>query len=163
MKATSSHFAQVLTGLVCLSTLLAFVSIFSKTAETQSAKPVTVVKIHVKPGHPARRFDPSYVFGAAIDGHEEGEVDEMLSRENVREMLTAGLKPISYRLRTELAGQAWHWNPRGKWSERNSGYWTSSHKPGSGGLSLSYGYRLPRRGNTFDQANRDDYSRLDDG
>src|SRR5689334_21149551 len=142
MKARSSYFAKVVTGLVCLINMLAHVSIFSITAETHAAKPVTVVKIHVKPGHPARWVDPSYVFGAAIDGHEEGEVDEMLSRENVREMLTAGLKPNSYRLRTELAGEAWHWNPRGKWSERNSGYWTSSHKPGSGGLSLSYGYRL---------------------
>ena len=162
MKLRSRQVRRVPIGLACF-TLLALPSLFSQTGQTQVPTQVTVVKIQVKPGHPVRRFDPSYAFGAAVDGHEKGEVDQMLSRENVSQMLTAGLKPISYRLRTELAGQVWHWNPKGSWSERNGGYWTSSGKPGSGDLRLSYGYRLPRRGNTFDQANRDDYSRLDDG
>lgn len=159
MKVRGRQVPRVFIGLACLSLFFAFASTFSKTVDTQ----ITVVKISFKPGHPAFRFDPSHAFGAAIDGHEKGEVDEMLSRENVSEMLTAGLKPISYRLRTELAGEAWHWNPKGHWTEGNSGYWTSNDKPDSNDLSLSYGYHLPRRGNTFDQANRDDYSRLDDG
>ena len=154
---------RVLTALTCLSTLIAFAPILSKPGETRSAAQIAVVKVHFRPGHPLHSFDPSRALGAAIDGHEKGEVDQMLSRENVREMLSAGLKPISYRLRTELAGEAWHWNPKGSWSERDSGYWTSNDKRGPSDLRLSYGYRLPRRGNTFDQANRDDYSRLDDG
>ena len=163
MELRQRQVRRVLTGLACVSTLLTLASTFSNPGETQSAKQITVVKIHFNPGHPVNRFDPSHALGAAIDGHERGEVDQMLSRENVREMLSAGLKPISYRLRTELAGEAWHWNPKGSWSEGSSGYWISNDKPRGSGASLSYGYRLPRRGNTFDQANRDDYSRLDDG
>src|SRR5690242_1531543 len=163
MKLKSSQVRQVLVGLAGLSTLIACASIFSQTIDTHPSQRVTVVRVHFKPHHPANQFDPSHVFGAAIDGHEKGELDQMLSPENVREMLTAGLKPISYRLRTELAGEAWHWNPNGSWTEANSGYWLSNDKPDSSELSVSYGYRLPRRGNTFDQANDDDYSRLDDG
>ena len=163
MKLRSRQVHQVLIAMAGLCTFIAFTSILAKSIGTHFSRPATVVKIFFKPGHPASQFDPSIAFGAAIDGHEKGELDRMLSRENVREMLSAGLKPISYRLRTELAGEAWHWNPKGSWSEANSGYWMSNDKPGSSGLSLSYGYRLPRRGNTFDQANNDDYSRLDDG
>ena len=163
MKLRSRQVHQVLIGLACLSTVIAFASIFPKTVGIHFSREDTVVKILFKPDHPASQFDPSIVFGAAIDGHEKGELDRMLSRENVSEMLSTGLKPISYRLRTELAGEAWHWNPKGSWTEANSGYWISNDKPGLNELSLSYGYRLPRRGNTFDQANDDDYSRLDDG
>ncbi|HWD38003.1 MAG TPA: hypothetical protein VG944_04090, partial [Fimbriimonas sp.] len=125
------------------------------------ARPVTV---SVDTKVTLNRFVPSVALGAGIDGHEQGEVAQMLSPLNVRAMRSAGLKPLTYRLRTELDGDAWHWNPEGSWSDpgRREGYWTSSdspHRP----ILLSYGYKLPRRGNTVDQGNNDGYSRIDDG
>src|SRR5438067_6807606 len=110
------------------------------------------------------RIVPSRALGAGIDGHAKGVNDLQLTPANIREMLSAGFKSLTYRLRTELAGDVWHWNPRGTWSEAQSkqGYWISEAKPGAP-ISLSYGYRLPRRGNTIDQANNAGYSRIDDG
>lgn len=138
--------------------------LFPSTQHAASAKLVNIL-VSFNPANPLNRFAPSYALGGAIDGHEKGEVDEMLSAENIKDMLTAGLKPLSYRLRTELAGEAWHWNSRGRWSEpgRKQGYWVSSAGLKKDAISVSYGYQLPRRGNTLDQANADGYSRADDG
>jgi hypothetical protein len=136
----------------------------ARAAEISSQSNIGTVTVLVDENHPANRFIPSQTLGAGIDGHEKGEVQKMLAPANVKEMLSAGLKPLTYRLRTELGVEAWHWNPKGRWSDaaRAQGYWTSDAESDAG-ITLSYGYRLPHRGNTIDQANDDGFSRIDDG
>ena len=126
-------------------------------------KPLVVSAI-VSVDHAVNRVIPTEALGAGVDGHEKGECTQMFTDKNINEMLSAGLGPLTYRLRTELGGEVWHWNPRGTWSDavHNCGYWTSDNSLGEP-IEVSYGYRLPRRGNTIDQANDDGYSRIADG
>lgn len=109
-------------------------------------------------------FIPAETFGVGIDGHEYGDNDRIFQPQNIKAMLSVGFKPVSYRLRTELGNEVWHWNPKGRWSDakHKQGYWISSTNAGSF-IRHSYGYRLPRRGNSMDQANNDGYSRITDG
>jgi hypothetical protein len=113
---------------------------------------------------PVAQFLPNQTFGAALDGHERGEIARIYTANNIRKMQSAGLRKVTYRLRTELGIEAWHWSERGTWSDnkQQQGYWTSSDTLGQQ-VVISHGYRLPRRGNSIDQAGSEGYSRLTDG
>jgi hypothetical protein len=113
---------------------------------------------------PVNSFVPDDAFGAALDGMGKGEVEQLYTPFNIERMRSAGLKRISYRIRTELGIEAWHWNAEGTWSDpaHAQGYWTSSDRPGKL-QRVTWGYNLPRRGDTIDQANNLGWSRLDDG
>ncbi len=142
--------------LICFCLLIQPIATFAQRRD--------LATITIDTSHATNRIIPSQALGAAIDGHEQGVNDRQLRPANIQVMQSAGFKSLTYRLRTELAGDVWHWNPRGSWSEAQAkqGYWTSdanSDEP----ISLSYGYSLPRRGNTIDQATNDGYSRIDDG
>ncbi|HYA23326.1 MAG TPA: discoidin domain-containing protein [Terriglobales bacterium] len=125
----------------------------------------TISTIHVDAAHVIKKFDPDLALGTSIDILRPGDVDKVYSEPTLKESLSAGWGPITYRQNTELTGAAWHWNPNGTWSDaaRQSGYFTGSSQPGEF-IRHSYGYPLPHRGNTRgDGRSRSKYSRMTDG
>jgi len=147
---------------LCL-TGINLIQVAAPTEVRADEKPFAVSAV-VLADHPVNQCVPTRALGAGVDGHERDECAWMFTDKNIAEMRLAGFGPLTYRLRTELAGEAWHWNPRGTWSNavHQCGYWISDDSLGEP-INLSYGYRLPRRGNTIDQANDDGYSRITDG
>ena len=113
---------------------------------------------------PVNTFTPDEAFGAVIDGLSRGRVEQVYTAHNIQALKRAGLRSTVYTLRTELAIEAWHWTEEGAWSDtaHRQGYWTGSDHP-SRPVLAGWGYALPRRGDSIDQANDNGYSRLDDG
>ena len=142
----------------------AILSLQLNAANALAAEQTAPIIVEIDVRKPVATFLPSDVFGAGVDGLGQNGIARTYQPANIQEMNSSGFSRLSYRLRTELGVEAWHWNEEGSWSdpERSQGYWSSSDTAFQPVL-ISHGYRLPRRGNTIDQANNDGYSRLDDG
>ena len=128
-----------------------------------TAAPTDTITVAVAPGPPVHTFTAPQALGAGVDGLEQGDVAQVYTPANIRAMREVGFGALTYRLRTELGVEAWHWNTSGRWSDaaHRQGYWTSDDDGPS--ILTGNGYKLPRRGDTIDQANNAGYSRLDDG
>jgi hypothetical protein len=121
------------------------------------------LRVDASPAH-AVLFDPDKAMGSSIDILPDKEFDTVYSEAILKESLSAGWGPITYRQNTELTIDAWHWNPNGTWSnpEARSGYFTGNAEP-SELLRKSFGYSLPHRGSTRSDADQSEFSRLTDG
>ena len=109
-------------------------------------------------------FDPDKALGTSLDILPAKHFEKVFSPETIKQSLSAGWGPITYRQNTELSIGAWHWNPSGSWSDpaHQSGYFTGSAEPKED-IRMSYGYPLPHRGNTRNGGASHGYSRLTDG
>ena len=76
-------------------------------------------------------FDPDQTLGSSLDILPAKHFEKVFSPETIKQSLSAGWGPITYRQNTELSIGAWHWNPSGSWSdaEHKSGYFTGSADP----------------------------------
>ena len=129
-----------------------------------SAAPLRIYELHLMPDRMPRLFRPADAFGVAIDGGNAAETTALFDPTNAAAIRGARLRNASYRLRTELAGQVWHWSSYGRWSDQDhhQGYWVGDPSRDDN-HELSFGFRLPRRGNSRDEAEDDGFSRVDDG
>src|SRR5713101_1040326 len=157
------HQVETKLTLVCFICFAGGTALLEAGARSNLQGPFSVSAV-VAADQPVNKCVPTQALGAGVDGHEQGECARMFTDTNIAAMRSAGFGPLTYRLRTELSGEVWHWNPRGNWTDavHQCGYWTSEDSIAEP-IKISYGYRLPRRGNTIDQANDDGYSRITDG
>ena len=131
------------------------------------AFPAAGQTITVDISRPTNHFVPNQTLGAGVDRIAAEAIDKDLVQPTLDKTLASGWQPVTYRQNTELAIEAWHWNPRGTWSEggdaNGKGYFTGSATP-TEMLRYSYGYALPRRGTTRnDGTDNVGFSRLTDG
>src|ERR1700730_13648648 len=147
--AGATRFATLL--LICV-----FLAAGASTGQT--------IVVDATPSHTVNALRPLHALGTTVDRVPSNATDAFFKPEALRQILSAGWGAISYRQNTELFVQAWHWNPKGTWSDpAGKGYFTGDSTPGEM-IRHSYGYDLPHRGFTRNQGTEDTgFSRLDDG
>src|ERR1700751_1340335 len=123
------------------------------------------IQVDVTASHVRKSFVPNQALGAGIDRISQQMIDATFVKPTIDKVLQAGWGPVSYRQNTELYTEAWHWNPKGTWSDsQGKGYFVGDSTPSAEMIRYSYGYPLPHRGVTRDDGTDTvGYSRLTDG
>lgn len=142
-----------------LQFLIVFSGLLANSALAQT------VTVDATPSHVVNTFKPLYALGSTVDRVPSNATDTFFRPDQIKKVLSAGWGVISYRQNTDLFVQAWHWNPKGKWSEPSGkGYFVGDSTPTKEQIRHSYGYSLPHRGFTRNNGTEfDGFSRLDDG
>src|SRR6266567_80214 len=124
-----------------------------------------IVQVDATPSHVVNRFSPLYALGSTVDRVPSNATDMFFRPDQIQQVQSAGWGVISYRQNTDLFVQAWHWNPKGTWSDpAGKGYFTGDATPTKAMIRHSYGYSLRHRGFTRNNGTEfDGFSRLDDG
>ena len=122
------------------------------------------IRVDAAPDHATNSFIPTQALGAGIDRMPAAAVEKYFGQPALPAVLAAGWQPVTYRQNTELAVEAWHWNPQGTWSDPSGkGYFTGSATP-TETIKHSYGYPLPHRGFTRNEGTETQgFSRMTDG
>ena len=109
----SSGMKKAISG-ICLGIGTFFLAVV--TAVGQS------IVVDAAPSHAVNAFSPLRALGAGVDRLKGpnrlriGNAETVLGQLLLKETLSAGWQPVTYRQNTELQVEAWHWNPRGTWS-----------------------------------------------
>lgn len=134
------------------------------TAVTALSLSAQTINVDIAPADATNHFIPQQTLGAGLDRISVEAIDKAMTPKMLSAVAPSGWEPITYRQNTELAVEAWHWNPNGTWSDpAGRGYFTGSTHLAEP-IRYSYGYSLPRRGFTRnDGTGNTGYSRLTDG
>ena len=121
--------------------LVAFLFFIAHVVGAQNVAQSSGQDIVVDTSHAVNSFSAVRALGGAVDRQRGGitqeevakHTDWVLSPPVLKELLGAGWGMITYRQNTELQIQAWHWNPRGTWSNpaEKEGYFVGSADPTS--------------------------------
>ena len=119
------------------------------------------IRIDITPDHVKNTFRPTEALGAGVDRIPLAATDKIFTEPMIKQLLSAGWQPVTYRQNTELYVEAWHWNSKGKWSEAGeNGYFVGDANP-TEFIRHSFGYPLSHQG--FSRPDGTGYSRLTDG
>ena len=144
--------------------LTAIVAVLVALASPANGMGQTVL-VDATPTHVVNTFSPLYALGSTVDRIPSNATDVFFRPDQIQQVLSAGWGVVSYRQNTDLFVQAWHWNPKGTWSDpAGKGYFTGDATPTKEMIRHSYGYSLRHRGFTRNGGSEfDGFSRLDDG
>jgi F5/8 type C domain len=131
----------------------------------ESPTEIQAQTVRVDTSRVVNTFRPLEALGSTVDRVPSNATNTFFRPGQIKQILQAGWGEISYRQNTDLFVQAWHWNPKGKWSDPSGkGYFIGDATPTATMIRHSYGYSLPHRGFTRNNGTEfDGYSRLDDG
>ena len=78
---------------------------------------VSAQTVVVDASRATNHFIPTETLGAGVDRIPGAAIDRDLVEPTLGQTLASGWQPVTFRQNTELAVEAWHWNPQGTWSD----------------------------------------------